>query len=355
MKVAIDISPLKTGHFLQHRVRGTGVYLENLRSALERYHPEHSYQFFSRGESVAYDTDIVHYPYFEPFFLTLPFRKKIKTVVTVHDLTPFVFPKQFPSGLKGNLKWKIQKWNLKKVDAIITDSESSKKDIVRFTGFDSSKVFAVYLASEAVFKKRIVSQKEKNLFKEKYHLPDSFALYVGDVTWNKNLPRLLHAVQKAQIPLVMVGKALIEKDFDRANPWNQDLTKVQELIKKERCVISPGFIPTEDLIKFYNSATFFIMPSLYEGFGLPILEAMSCGCPVITSKEGSLAEVAGDAALYVSAYDVESITSGMKKLFDDHKLQESLSQKSLERAKHFTWEKTAKETVSVYEKILGSK
>src|SRR3990167_7205409 len=123
MNIAIDMSPLKNGHYLQHRVRGTGFYLQNLQTSLEKYYPENKYIYFNKGDLLEKDVDIVHHPYFEPFFLTLPLFQKNKTVVTVHDLTPFVFPKQFPSGLKGKMKWQIQKFALRNACRIIEDSE----------------------------------------------------------------------------------------------------------------------------------------------------------------------------------------------------------------------------------------
>ena len=114
-----------------------------------------------------------------------------------------------------------------------------------------------------------------------------------------------------------------------------------------------GFVPTEDLVGIYNLATVFAIPSLYEGFGLPVLEAMSCGCPVITTKEGSLEEVAGDTAYYVDAYDFENIASGIKEVFENERLQKELVKKGLENVKRFSWKKTAEETLGVYEEALN--
>jgi len=108
MKIGIDISPLTTGNYLSHRVRGTGYYLTNLLENLEKYFPKNDYLKFSRNEDTP-KADVVHIPYFEPFFNTLPFSTNNKTIVTVHDLIPFVFPKSFPAGIKGNLRWKIQR------------------------------------------------------------------------------------------------------------------------------------------------------------------------------------------------------------------------------------------------------
>ncbi len=347
MKIAIDISPLQTGH----KVRGAGFYLENLKRALVKYYPQNEYKFFTRGENLPEDVDLVHFPYFEPFFLALPIYKKYLTVVTVHDLTPIVFKKHFPRGIKGEIKWQMQRYALKKANAIITDSQSSKKDIVKRVGVSADKVSVIYLSAGEEFIK-LKTENIKLKIKEKYNLPDRFVLYVGDVTWNKNLPRLVEAVKSINVPLVMVGKALVSEDFDKNNPWNEDLVKVQSMINNQ--IIRLGFVPTEDLVAIYNLATVFVMPSLYEGFGLPILEAMSCGCPVVTTKQGSLEEVAGDAALYVDAYSKENMAEGIKKVFKDEDLQKELSKKGLKRAEEFSWKKTAEETLEVYRKVIES-
>ena len=352
MKVAIDVSPLQTGH----KVRGVGFYLEHLKNALVKYYPQNNYLFFQEGDQIPKDVELVHFPYFEPFFLALPLYKRYKTVVTVHDLTPIVFPSAFPRGLKGELKWQMQKFSLKKADAIITDSQSSKRDVVRYAGVRENKVHVVYLSAGEEFTK-LKTENPILKIREKYKLPEKFLLYVGDVTWNKNLPRLLDAVLKTDYTLVMVGKNLANENYDRNNPWNHDLNRVNEIVKEQETntrnqFIRLGFVETEDLVKIYNLATAFIMPSLYEGFGLPILEAMSSGCPVITSKEGSLKEVANDAAFFVDAYDMEDIAKGIQKVMSDTKLREELSRRGLEYVKKFSWKKTASDTLSVYRQVL---
>src|SRR3989344_930681 len=354
MKIAVDISPLKSEHYLQHRVRGTGFYLENLKSSFLKYYSHNKYIFFTRGEKLPNDIDVIHYHYFEPFFLTLPVFSKNKTIVTVHDLTPLVFPDHFKSGLKGNLKWQIQKLALRNAGTIITDSESSKKDIIKYAGISSAKIRVVYLAAGEEFERFKTDDLRVRKIKEKYHLPEKFSLYVGDATWNKNLPRLIEAASKAKAPLAMVGKALIDKDIDIHNPWNEDLVRIQELSEKDKNVFRLGFIPQEDLVALYNTATLFVMPSIYEGFGLPILEAMSCGCPVVASKGGSLPEVVGEAGRFVDPYDVESIANGIKEVFNDPSLQKELSQKGIIQAKKFTWEKTVEKTMGVYKSVVAN-
>lgn len=351
MKVAIDISPIQ-GSFKGHKVRGVGFYLEYLKRALLKYYPENDFIFFTQKEEIPNDVDLVHYPYFEPFFVSLPLLKRHKTIVTVHDLTPLVFPQHFPAGVKGNLSWLAQKWNLQHVDGVITDSVASQKDITKIAGIKKENVFVAYLAAAEEFKSIEKKDLQIEKLQEKYNLPEKFVLYVGDVTWNKNLPRFIEAMKKTGIPLVMVGKSLVQKDFDATNPWNSDLVKVNHMTEGDTNIIKLGFVSTDDLVALYNIATVFVMPSVYEGFGLPILEAMQSGCPVITTKEGSLSEVAGDAAYYIDGYDIHDMAEGIEKVFSDKELQKELMQKGFEQAKKFSWKNTAENTVASYKKVL---
>lgn len=351
MKIAIDISPINDQSKISHRVRGVGFYLTHLKESLLKYFPDNDYVFFNRGEEIESSVDLVHYPYFDPFFLTLPFFEKKKRVITVHDLTPLIFPQNFPVGVRGNFKWQIQKLNLLKSERVITDSVSSQNDIVKLTGIEKSKIDVAYLAAGEEFG-ITEDSKQKNKIRSKYNLPDKFALYVGDVTWNKNLPKLIKAISDTNIPLTMVGSAINNEEFDHTNPWNQDLQEAQRLIGQNDRINRLGFVPTEDLITIYNMATIFTMPSLYEGFGLPILEAMQSGCPVLTSKTGSIPEVAGDAAYYVNAKDEKSISDGIRELFENTKLQNQLSVKGLAQAKKFSWQKTAEKTLESYRQAL---
>lgn len=356
MKVAIDSSPLQTGH----KVRGIGFYLQHLKDALETYFPQYSYNFFTDPSRVATNVDVVHYPYFDPFQLTRPFLKYKPTVVTIHDLTPIKFPEHFPAGKRGALMWKMNKVLLKQVDAIIADSEASKQDIVNLAGVPERKISVVYLAAGESFKFLGHSSSSSNSLRTKsqelrtkYKLPEKFVLYVGDVTWNKNLPRLVRAIQKDALHLVMVGKALAQTEFDRGNPWTHDLQEVQQLAQNDERIHILGFVPDEDLVTLYNVATVCVMPSLYEGFGLPVIEAMQSGCPVISSKEGSLPEVGGEAVFYTDAHDTDVLASDITKVFGDKRLRERLSEKGIEQAKKFSWRITAKKTLAVYERVLA--
>jgi glycosyltransferase involved in cell wall biosynthesis len=318
---------------------------------LEKYFPENEYFYFKRGDEIPIDIELLHIPYFEPFFLTLPIFNKHKFVVTVHDLTPLVFPKEFPPGIKGKLKWKMQKNILKKADGIITDSFSSKKDLEKHTGINPNKIDVVKLAAAEHF----MDIKTKNLkVIKKYNLPEAFLLYVGDATWNKNLPNMIKAINRTDYNLVIVGNAFINKDYDKNNFWNRDLHEAQVLASSNNKILPLGFVSDEDLVEIYNIATTSIMPSFYEGFGLPVLEAMQSGCPVITTKEGSLSEVADSAAYFVNPKSVDSIVDGIRQVMEKKELRIALSKKGHEQAKKFSWKETARETNDVYKKILNS-
>lgn len=352
MKIAIDESPLVSSEKISHRVRGVGYYLKNLKDSLLNLRTDDTFVFFRDTASIPHDATIIHYPYFEPFFITLPIFDRKKIVVTVHDLTPLAFPENFPVGIKGRIKWEIQKLLLRRTSRIITDSIASQKDIARFTGISESKIDVIYLASSTDFRP-ISNKKELSNVQSRFNLPDTFLLYVGDVTWNKNLPRLIEAVKIVGVPLVLVGKALTQTHFDSSNPWNQDLLKVNTLIRDDPLFIRLGFVSDQDLPYIYNLATVFTMPSLYEGFGLPLLEAMGSGVPVVTSQMGSIPEVVGDAAQIVDPYDVRSIASGIEELLKNPKQRDTLRERGFKQVGKFSWKKTAEETYETYKKVAN--
>ncbi|HVZ67450.1 MAG TPA: glycosyltransferase family 1 protein [Patescibacteria group bacterium] len=345
MKVGIDISPLSSGH----KVRGVGFYVKLLKDNIAELDKKNEYSFFEGNPPP--NLDLVHYPYFDPFQITLPSHFSNKTMVTVHDLTPIVFGQHFPAGLMGKLRWAFQKKRLKRVDSILADSECSKKDIVKITGISEEKIKVVYLAANKIYKKIKLGSNASQV-KKKFSLPDEFVLYVGDATWNKNLPKLIESIKKTSYKLVLVGKVW-ENTFETVsdNPWNEDLKKVLKEIDQDEQFIKLGFVSDEDLAIVYNLATVFIMPSIYEGFGLPVLEAMSCGTPVITTRGGSLPEVAGQAGYYVDVEDVENIREGINAMMTDKKLRDLFSKKSIEQSKKFSIKKMITDTVSSYASV----
>ena len=347
MKIAIDATPLETGH----KRRGIGIYTRKLVEALKRVDKANEYILFSRGQKLP-KVDLVHYPYFDLFFLTLPVKKPYKTAITIHDLIPLVFPQFFPPGIRGKIKFQIQKFSTRNISGIITDSENSKKDIIRFLNFPVDKVNVVYLAANEIFRP-ILDKGFLAKVKRKYNLPEKFILYVGDVNLHKNLKRLFEAIAKVDLPLVAVGEALTD---DNLKETKQLLLEIERLgISKK--VHRLGFVPEEDLVGVYNLATLLVEPSLYEGFGLPVLEAMACGLPVACSNTSSLPEVGGQAPVYFNPGHVDDLASAILKIVEwsqnDKSKYDELKFKGIEQAKKFSWEKTAKETIKVYQKVVN--
>jgi glycosyltransferase involved in cell wall biosynthesis len=356
MKVVVDVSPLATGH----RYRGIGAYTQNLVKALQSIKLENfSVQLIKQGE-IPKDCDVIHYPYFDFFFLTLPISKPKPTVVTIHDVIPLVFPQHYPPGIRGKTKFQIQKLSLKGTKAVITDSENSKKDIVKHLGFPAKRIHVVHLAPGDEFSPLPGSM--VRTIRPKYKLPKRFILYVGDVNYNKNIKGLIKAFRQltistseepkltSEVKLVLVGKAFMDEEL-------KETKQIVQLIKSlglNDKIIRLGWIPQKDLVGIYNLATVYCQPSFYEGFGLPVLEAMSCGCPVVAAKTSSLREICGDAALMVDPYDINDIARGLEMVIDDKKISDMLGKKGLRWVKNFSWERTAKETIEVYKKVLNA-
>ena len=288
--------------------------------------------------------DIVHDPTgVTPFLFG---AGEAKTVVTVHDVFAWSCPGN--STLLDTLIYRY--WLpgiLPRVDAVITDSQASKADIVRYLKVNPAKITVIPLAADAAY--RPVGEREVARVCEAYGLPEGYLLYVGSVTRRKNLCHLLQGyAQLKEIglrhPLVVVG----------ASGWRStEVARTVEALDLKDTVVFTGYVPDADLPALYTGAELFVFPSLYEGFGLPPLEAMACGTPVITSNVSSLPEVVGDAALTVDPYDVEVIAEAMRQILTDADLREGMRQRGLERAKQFSWERTARETVDVYRKVLG--
>jgi len=358
MKIALVEPPLEG-----HKYRGIGTYFNNLVKALEKLSTV-NFQL-STIKNIPENVDIVHFPYFDPFFLTLPIIKKKPTVTTVHDLTPIVFPDKFPPGIRGKIRWQIQKYSLRKSSAIITDSENSKRDIVRLTGFPKDKIFVVYLASAPEFR-LIKDALLLRSIREKYHLPEKFVLYVGDVNYSKNISGLIKAFKRytsevspraelggpstSEVKLVLVGKAFKDERLKET----REIIKLIEFLDLTKKVTRLGFLPIEDLAAIYNLAIIYVQPSFYEGFGLPVLEAMACGVPVVCARVASLPEVTGAAAILVDPKNEEEIMAAINKVLSlSPRERQEMAKKSLTQAKKFSWEKTTQKTLEVYKKVIG--
>jgi glycosyltransferase involved in cell wall biosynthesis len=268
-----------------------------------------------------------------------PPTQKAKIITTIHDLTPIKFPEhQHPrtiAAYKSGLNWVK-----KEATAIIADSHSTKQDIVDILKISEKKVHVVYLAAPRQFSNfRTIVENTRNMAidraRKKFEIEGDYLLSVGTQEPRKNLQNTIKAYEALNIdqPLVIIGRF----------GWGQK-------IKPSKGVKLLGFVPDEDLPPLYAAASCFIYPSLYEGFGLPVLEAMAIGCPVVTSDRGSLKEVAGDAAILVNPESVEAIAFGIKVALE--RAQE-LSEKGIAQARKFSWEQTAAETMKVYEGLTS--
>lgn len=272
-----------------------------------------------------------------------------KAVVTIHDFDFLRIPHCLDSQWV-KFKDKYTRLSVQRAAMIIAVSHFMKDEIVAELGVQKDKVRVVY---HGVSPKFIPIRDERilNRLREKYQIKDRYILFVGGFNPNKNLLRLLEGYRELSgytthdYCLVITGtKKSIMSTF------NVIMQKVYDLGLQKR-IIFTGYVSDEELPALYSGADFFIFPSIYEGFGMPVVEAMACGTPVITSNVCSLPEVAGDAALLVDPYSSSSIAEGMHKLLLDNHLRKDLVSRGFERAKLFTWEKTARETLKVYKEV----
>lgn len=262
---------------------------------------------------------------------------KAKKVTTVHDLVCYHFPETLATRQVAIQKKRLA-WVKKEADMIIAVSESTKKDLITVLGIAPDKITVIYEGVEATFTSDNRNDTAKLQYVvQKYNLPPKFLLYVGALQPRKNLARLLEAYHAVatDVPLFIAGKI----GWGEALPQTKNVTIL-------------GFVDSVDLPYLYALAYGFLYPAIYEGFGLPVVEAMATGTPVLTSNTSSLPEVGGDAAIYVDPHDVLSISQGIKQLLDltvqDY---QTMQQKSLLQAKRFTWERCALQTMAVYQQL----
>ena len=298
---------------------------------------------FPAVEFLGFKADILHCP----DYLVPPTVNK-NIVLTIHDLAFIRFP-------EFNFDWFIKKYtgevknNAYISKKIIADSESTRNDIVNFFGIDPAKVEVVYLAADNIFRK--LSEKEKGMdVLKKYQIDKKYILSVGTIEPRKNFAALIRAfnnIKKTKIgsgyKLVIVGRTGWKSEAtyeERENsPYGDD-------------ILFTGRITDQDLVQLYNWAELFVYPSLFEGFGLPPLEAMSCGLPVIAFNTSSLKEVVGYAGILVAVGDESALKDQIAYVLENEVVKEELHGKSLIQAKKFSWKETAQKTLDIYNKIF---
>ena len=271
-----------------------------------------------------------------------------KKVITLHDIIPLKMPETVSDRYLKIFNDELPSI-LNSCDGIITVSEFSKNDIASEFNFPIEKIYVTHLAAESIYKP-LSKYQCKNLVTQKYKIKEDFILYVGGFSPRKNIIGLIEAYSmlpenlKNTFKLVITGKKGISYAKYKARA---------EELKVDDKVIFTGFIPLNDLPLFYNACEVLVYPSFYEGFGLPPLEAMACGTPVIVSNVTSLPEVCHESALFVDPYNIDLLSYDIQRVLTNSLLQLTLVKKSLTRSTNFSWNKTALNTLSAYESIIN--
>jgi glycosyltransferase involved in cell wall biosynthesis len=295
----------------------------------------------------AVEADLAHVPYWGS-----PLQTPLPVVVTVHDLTTLLV-REYRRGVATRLYTSLVRAGAREAAHIITDSQASRGDIVRHLGVAAGKVTAIYLAAGTEYTPRANMLLDMAVAK-KYDLPDSYILYMGGYVLHKNVTTLLLAytyVLQAlgeDYPLVLAGRPP-----GKATARFPDYAGYIERLGLAEYVRWIGFVDEADKPAVYRGASTFVFPSRYEGFGLPPLEAMACGVPVVTSNSSSLPEVVGDAGFALDPDDARQIAGSIIATVIQDELAAELKDKGLARAKQFSWEKTATETALVYDWVAG--
>jgi glycosyltransferase involved in cell wall biosynthesis len=365
MNIGID------AHMLGHNETGNETYILELVSALARRDGEDTFFVYVENPDilppeihaarhlriVSYETrsrvrrllrelpqraahnqlDVLHISYNAP--PRLPAACAL--VVTIHDVSFEEHPEWFPWKLRAFLKWSVPR-SARQAQQILTDTECAKNDLIRLYDIAPEKIQVTPYAADTRFRP-IQDAGALQTLRAKYNTSDHFILAVGNMQPRKNWVRLMEAFARAKqqfaLPhkLVIVGQRLWLADpvFDHARAFGD-------------AIILTGYVPDADLPMLYNAADVFCYPSLYEGFGLPVLEAMACGTAVITSNVSSLPEVAGDAARLVNPYDVDEMAHALGETLSDLSYRQGLRERGQARAQLFSWTRTAQQTVEAY-------
>jgi glycosyltransferase involved in cell wall biosynthesis len=280
----------------------------------------------------------------------LPALVPCRSVVTIHDCIHLMFPQYLPNPVAYRYARTSIAIAARRATRVLTVSESSKRDILRFVDAEPSKIDVIYNAYDERFG---VEPKEEDVVRvrERFQLHDEFVLYAGNVKPHKNLERLIdafHLVRKRgldHLKLVLIGDDISKYAALRRAVHRHQLHNYVRFL---------GYVPEETLAVMYRLTGVFVFPSLYEGFGLPPLEAMASGTPVVTSNVSSLPEVAGDAAMLVDPYEPEAIADGIYRVLTDESLRSDMRRKGLERARQFSWEQSVRRVRDIYGEVCDS-
>lgn len=363
MRIAFDMQFSHSGSSL----RGIGRYTLHMIQTVIKLNPEHSYFYFYPELKFGIDYFKYHLQQFlvtnsiDIFHVTSPFEyqynyglkrdwfKNTKVAVTFYDVIPLVYPEIY---LGKDLQYKGEYFQIlnfvKEADLIFAISETTKKDAQTFLGINPDKMSVIYGAVGQQFSRDVAPQEIVEV-KARYNITKPYVLFVGNHEFRKNIFRLLQAlsyINKSlnhpyQLTIVSfldeTGIKIVEAEADRFGILDD--------------IIITGYIPQQDLVALYHGAELFAFPSLYEGLGLPILEAMACGTPVLTSNTTSLLEISGDATYLVNPLDSVEIAKGMLYILSNPTIQEDYRKKGLRQIRQFNWENVASKVLQGYEKL----
>jgi len=276
-----------------------------------------------------------------------PLANRLPTVLTIYDLSFIRYPQLFRPFNRWYLGT-FTRLSARRADAVIAISESTRRDVIAAFGVPEQRVHTVYCGADETF--RLLPAAEVAAFRTEKRLPERFIFRLGTIEPRKNVEGVIRAYaawrqrDASAPPLVIAG----------GKGWYyRRVFQLVESLGLAPHIHFPGYVPQDELPLWYNAAGVFVYPSHFEGFGLPVLEAMACGTPVVTSDVSSLPEVAGDAAVLVSPDDVSGLSHAMERTFTDAALAQSLREKGVRQAARFRWEKTAAQTVTIYRQVLG--
>jgi glycosyltransferase involved in cell wall biosynthesis len=301
------------------KVRGVGRYLQILRENFPQF------AFTADLTRVEYRSVFIN-PFFN--FLQPPVlsrRIAQRQIAVIHDLIPLKYAHHFPHGIRGKLNIFLNKLAFKNYDLVITDSETSKKDIMRILHVDDKKVKVIYPTLPVKFMK--IENCQLKI--------ENYCIYVGDATWNKNLVNLAKAVKSADVYCIFVGKVFQTDPGSLTHPWQAELRLFLTETKDDKRFILKGFVADEELIKLYRRARANLLVSRDEGFGFSYLEASSLGCPSVLSDIPILREISSGAALYANPNDYEDIGQKIRQIYINDDLREQIGKRAHERSSCF--------------------
>ena len=297
--------------------------------------------------AVARKASLLHMP-----AMLAPVRSSLPVVVTIHDLAIVRYPQKFRPWHRTFTRYLLPRL-VRSVSAIVSDSQATKNDLIELLGVAPERVTVIPCGIGASFTPALDGDSHLQSVQARYALPSRFAITVGAIEPRKNLPRLLRAIdmlstsrpELRDLTLIHVGPA----------GWlTEDVTRTLGELRLHDKVRFLGYVPDDDLAALYQLARVSVYASLFEGFGLPVLEAMASGCPVVTSNTSSMPEVAGDAAILVDPTSEDSIADGLARVWTDDCLRADLIARGYRRAATFTWEAAARQTLQVYERVLAA-